>query len=161
MPAAGVSTNLHSGAFASPGARAAGPWNPREIRDRELTAKVDRLRHQVSDTIARALTRWMKGQVGRGPEDVKVYLVDDMILVRLAKCLTPGEAQVATSGDGRHAVGEFRKTLIRMWQPRLERLVYETLGAQAIRLYVDLDTTADELILIMVLDGKISDAVRK
>lgn len=107
------------------------------------------------------MTKWMKGQVGRGPEDVKVYLVDDMILVRLVKSLTPGEAQVATTSDGRHVVREFRNTLLRMWQPKLESLVDETMGAHAIRVYADLDTTADEWILIMVLDRKVADAVRR
>lgn len=90
---------------------------------------------------------------------MKVYLVDDIILVRLVKVLTPGEAQVVTTSDGRHAVREFRQALLRKWQPTLETLVNEMLGAHASGVYADLDPAADEMILLMVLDRKISDAV--
>jgi uncharacterized protein YbcI len=162
MPASGAPTNLDTAVLRFAGRTCrAGPWRPRENRDREMNPEVDRLRHRVTDTLGRALTKWMKGQVGRGPEDVKVYLVDDMILVRLVKSLTPGEAQVATTSDGRHVVREFRNTLLRIWQPKLESLVEETSGAHAIRVYADLDTAADEWILIVVLDRTIADAVRR
>lgn len=126
-----------------------------------MTPEVDRLRNRVEETLGHALSKWIKGQVGRGPEDLKVYLVDDMILMRLLKILTPAEAQLAVTHDGRTLVKEFRKTLLDTWKPELQSLVLQTLGAQVIRAYDDLDTTDGEMILVIVLDRKLADMAQR
>jgi uncharacterized protein YbcI len=116
---------------------------------------LDRLRGRVAETLGYALTKLMKDQIGRGPEDMRVYLVDDIILVRLLKVLTPAEMHVATASEGSDMVKEFRKTLLKTWKSDLEGPVDQALGAHVIRVYADLDTTDDEMMIVIVLDRKI------
>jgi len=86
----------------------------------------------------------------------RVYLVDDMILLRLKKVLTPAEAQVAAPPAGRRLVKEFRLTLLEAWGASLWSLVKQTTGAQVVCIHSDLDTAADHLVIIIVLDQKIA-----
>jgi uncharacterized protein YbcI len=121
-----------------------------------MNPPLDQLKRRVEETIGHALTRLMKQQVGRGPEDLIVYLVDDMILLRLKKVLTPAEAQVAATPEGRRLVKEFRLTLLEAWGASLWSLVKQTTGAQVVCIHSDLDTAADHLVIIIVLDRKIA-----
>ena len=125
-----------------------------------MNREVDRLRNRLAEALGNVLSKRMKEQVGRGPEDMKVYLVDDMILVRFLKMLTPAEVQLAATPDGDRLVKEFRKTLLKTWEPELEGLVDQTLGARATRIYSDLDTTGGEMVLVIVLDRKIAGTVQ-
>ena|SRR2546426_2477482 len=119
-------------------------------------SELDHHRHRVEETIGHALTKLMKEQVGRGPEDMKVYLVDDMILLHLKKVLTLAEAQVAGTTEGRQLVKKFRIHLLESWKPVLRSLVKQTVGTQVVCILSDLDTAADYLVIIIVLDQKIA-----
>ena len=97
-----------------------------------MNPDLDQLRRRVEETIGNALTKLMKQQVGRGPENMKVYLVDDMILLRLKNVLTPAETQVAATPEGRRLVEQFRTSLLEVWGAMLWTLVKETVGAQVV-----------------------------
>ena len=98
----------------------------------------------------------MKQQIGRGPDVMKVYLLDDMILLRLKNVLTPAEAEVASAAEGRRLVKQFRTSLLETWGASLWPLVKQTVGAQVVSVHSDLDTTADHLVIIIVLDRRIA-----
>jgi uncharacterized protein YbcI len=87
---------------------------------------------------------------------MKVYLVDDMILLRLKNVLTPAETQVAATPEGRRLVEQFRTSLLEAWGAMLWTLVKETVGAQVVGIHSDLNTTIDHLVIIIVLDRKIA-----
>lgn len=121
-----------------------------------MNPDLDQLRRRVEETIGNALTRLMKQQVGRGPENLKVYLIDDMILLRLKNVLTAAEAQVAATPEGRRLVEQFRTSLLDAWRAMLLTLVAQAVGAQVVCIHSDLDTAADHLVIIIVLDRKIA-----
>jgi uncharacterized protein YbcI len=121
-----------------------------------MNPDLDQLRRRVEETIGNTLTKLMKQQVGRGPENMKVYLVDDMILLRLKNVLTPAEAQVAATPEGRRLVEQFRTSLLDAWGAMLWTLVTQTMGAQIVCIHSDLNTAADHLVIIIVLDRKIA-----
>ena len=51
-------------------------------------------RGEVEAALANAITQFEKEQMGRGPVETRVYIIEDMILVRLRGVLTPAEVQV-------------------------------------------------------------------
>ncbi|MCK5327596.1 MAG: DUF2294 domain-containing protein, partial [Candidatus Latescibacteria bacterium] len=50
---------------------------------------------QIEAEISEAIINFEKEYMGRGPEETKTYLIDDMVLVRLQGVLTPAEKQLA------------------------------------------------------------------
>ncbi|OQA03001.1 MAG: hypothetical protein BWY69_00716 [Planctomycetes bacterium ADurb.Bin401] len=49
--------------------------------------------------------------MGRGPEETRTYIVDDLVIVRLKRVLTPAEQQLASTGEdsrGRSLVKQVR-----------------------------------------------------
>ena len=52
---------------------------------------------EVERAISQAIIRFEKEFMGRGPLDVKTYIAEDWILVRLKNVLTPAELKLAES----------------------------------------------------------------
>ena len=59
-------------------------------------------RGEVEASLANAIIQFEKDHLGRGPVEARVYIIEDMILVRLRGVLTPAESKLAQnleSGD--------------------------------------------------------------
>jgi uncharacterized protein YbcI len=69
---------------------------------------------QIEAEISEALIKFEKEYMGRGPEETKTYIIDDMVIVRLKRVLTPAEQQLAKSSDeakGRSLVNRSEESL--------------------------------------------------
>ena len=81
---------------------------------------------QIEAEISEALIKFEKEYMGRGPEETKTYIIDDMVLVRLRHVLTPAEQQLAktSNGDkGRALIKQVRTELLEKARPLLETMV--------------------------------------
>ena len=94
--------------------------------------------------------------MGRGPEGYRTYVIDDMIIVRLLKVLTPAENQQATTAEGQGLIKTTRMRLIHDIRPSLEDLIRRLTGANVISVHSDLSTKTSEAIIIVVLDRKMA-----
>lgn len=68
-------------------------------RGQDMTTK-----RQAEDNISKAIIKFEKEFLGRGPEEVKTYILGDMILVRLKGILTPAEQHLAGNHEGKMLV---------------------------------------------------------
>jgi uncharacterized protein YbcI len=53
--------------------------------------------------------------MGRGPDETKTHIIDDMIVIRLQRVLTPAEQQLAKSNDeanGRLLIKQVRRDFL-------------------------------------------------
>ena len=64
---------------------------------------------EISDAIVKFEVEYM----GRGPKEVRSYIVEDMILVRLKGVLTQAEQQLTKTSEGVDLIKMMRTTLIR------------------------------------------------
>ncbi len=114
-------------------------------------------RGQVEAEISEALIRFEKEYMGRGPEETKTYLMDDIVLVRLRGVLTPAEKQLAKSEDaarGRALIKQVRIELVEKARALLEAIVQELTGRKVRSLHTDISTTSGERVIIFTLDGR-------
>lgn len=114
-------------------------------------------RGQVEAEISEALIKFEKEYMGRGPEETKTYLMDDIVLVRLRGVLTPAEKQLATSEDaarGRALIKQVRIELVEKARALLEAIVQELTGRKVRSLHTDISTTSGERVIIFTLDGR-------
>lgn len=102
--------------------------------------------------LAQAISKLEKECFGRGPLEVRAYMVHDLILVRLRGVMTPEEHHLAELADGPSLVKEARRRLFSNSRPRLERIIQETVGCKLINLYADMCAVADERLMVITVD---------
>jgi uncharacterized protein YbcI len=116
-----------------------------------------RTKGQVEEDICKALIKFEKDYMGRGPLEAKAYVIDDMILVRLRKVLTQAELNLAQSGEnskGRELIKQMRVELLERGRPLLEAAIQAITRRNVVSLHTDISTVTGERIFIFTLDGE-------
>jgi uncharacterized protein YbcI len=93
--------------------------------------------------------------MGRGPDETKTYIIDDMILVRLKGVLTPAEKQLAKADEntkGRTLIKQVRIELIEKARMLLDTIVGDITGQKVKSLHTDISTVTGERVIIFVLE---------
>ena len=81
--------------------------------------KEGRSKGEVESAIRNAVIKFEQEFMGRGPDDVRAFIVRDIILVRLKGVLTPAERQLAKTQDGVEMVKRLRQNLIAQGRDKL------------------------------------------
>lgn len=105
--------------------------------------------------IADAIARAHRLHQGRGPEDVHVDIVNDVILVRQTGVLTPMEARLARTPEGQRLIRSARRELAEIACSERNAVVSAIIGCNILRSYGDIDVAAAEEISVLVLDANI------
>ena len=109
-------------------------------------------RGQTEAEFTKAITKFEKEYLGRGPLEARTFLINDMILVRLRGILTPAEGRLAESPEGQALVKETRRRLFESSRPLLEDIVRDVVGCNVISLHTDMSTRTGERIIVFTVD---------
>ena len=107
---------------------------------------------EIEAEISRAIVQFEIDYMGRGPKEARVYLVEDLVVVRLKGVLTPAEEQLTESIDGKELVKKMRATLIDKARPLLYQVVGNITGAKILDLHTDISTESGERVFVFSLD---------
>lgn len=107
---------------------------------------------QLEDSISKAIIQFEKEFLGRGPEEVKTFILGDLILVRLKGILSPAEQHLASNHEGKMLVKQVRIQLIEKSRTMLEDIIHNLTHRAVISLHTDISTTTGERIFVFVLD---------
>jgi uncharacterized protein YbcI len=113
---------------------------------------------QIEADISEALIKFEKEYMGRGPEETKTYIIDDMVVIRLQRVLTPAEQQLAkTSHDtrGRTLIKQVRTELLEKARPLLEPIIANITGKPVKSLHTDISTITGERVIIFTLESPV------
>ena len=114
-------------------------------------------RGELETEISTAVNRFKREYMGRGPQEVRTFLVEDMALVRLKGVLTPAEQRLAHVEDphrGRDLIKQTRKQLLELARPMLESLVHEVTGVKVRSMHHDISTvTGEEVVVFTLVDS--------
>jgi len=108
-------------------------------------------RGEVEAALANAITRFEKDHLGRGPVEARVFIIGDMILVRLRGVLTPAEAKLAQNPDGHHLIKQVRRQLLEGSRALLEEIVQQATGSRVVSLHTDISVKTGERIIVFTL----------
>jgi len=110
-------------------------------------------RGETENEISQAIITFEREYMGRGPEETKTYIFDDIVLVRLRGVLTPAEKQLANTSDnkGRGLIKQVRQELIEKARPLLESIITDILHCGIRSLHTDISTTIGERVIIFTL----------
>lgn len=110
---------------------------------------------QIEAAISEAIVKFEKEYMGRGPDETRTYLIEDMIVVRLRRVLTMAEKQLASPNEGtrgRALVKQVRTELLEKARPLLEPVIAAITGRKVVSLHTDISTVTGERIIIFILD---------
>jgi len=104
--------------------------------------------------ISQAVIQFEKEFMGRGPLNVKTYIIDDMVLVRLTNVLTPAELKLAKAQvreRGRYLIKQVRQELIEQGRPLLDIVVKNVLDIDVVSLHTDISAKTGERVIVFTL----------
>ena len=104
------------------------------------------------NAIRQAVIKFEQDFMGRGPTDVRAFILRDMVVVRLKGVLTQAERQLAKNTDGIEMVKRMRQNLIAQGRDNLCGEIAGITGAKVTGLFTDIDTQIGERIIVFTLD---------
>ena len=106
---------------------------------------------QLESKIAKAVTQFEREHLGRGPQEVRAWIIQDLILVRLKRVLTPAEEKLARDPAGQRLVKEVRKQLIEGSRSMLDEMILDLTGVEVVSLHSDISVRTGERIFVFTL----------
>ena len=111
---------------------------------------------EIEAAICELINRFEQEHMGRGPKDIRSYLIGDLIVVRLQGVLSASEQHLVKSlpaGTGRDLLKQVRTQLIETSRPRLEVMIQEITGVKVLSLHHDISTVTGEEVILFTLAG--------
>ncbi len=114
---------------------------------------------RLESAICEAFIKFQRELTGRGPEETKVYLVRDMVIIRSRGVLTKEEKHVATTKKGRAIVKQLRQELRETYVEKAEDMVSKITQCKIIGSHGDVSTRTGEYIEVYILDCDIQKKI--
>ena len=115
---------------------------------------------QLESEIAKAVTQFEREHLGRGPREVRAWIIQDLIIVRLKRVLTPAEEKLARDPEGRGLVKEMRRQLIEGSRDMLDEMILNLTGVQVVSLHSDISVRTGERIIVFTMANDLESMVR-
>jgi uncharacterized protein YbcI len=112
---------------------------------------------QMEAEISNALIQFEKDYMGRGPQETKAFVIEDMVLVRLKGVLTPAEQQLAKNSEGMNLIKQVRSNLLEQGKVLLKEVIEKISGFKVISLHTDISTKTGERLIIFILNENLED----
>lgn len=97
---------------------------------------------------------------GRGPDEVRAFVVSDLVVARPKSVLTPAERQLAKTEEGVEMVKRLRQNLVAQGFDKLCEQVSEIAGAKILGLFTDIDVQFGERVFVFTVDREPISGVR-
>jgi len=114
----------------------------------------------MENSIRNAIIKFEQEFLGRGPDEVRAFVVRDLVVVRLKGVLTPAERQLAKTTEGVEMVKRLRQNLIAQGRDKLCEQVREITGAEILGLFTDIDVQLGERVFVFTMDRELQNGNR-
>lgn len=106
-------------------------------------------RGQIESEISKALIAFEKEHMGRGPLDVKTYIIKDIVVIRLIGVLTPAERHLAKDDEGIQLVKQVRAKLLENSHMLLAQTIQDITGLEIVSFHTDISTKTGERFIVI------------
>ena len=113
-----------------------------------------RTKEEIEGTISEEITRFEQDYMGRVPKDIRVHLLDDLLLIRLRGVVAPIEQDLAKSlpsEKGRDLFKQVRSHLIETGRPVMEAMIEKVTGVKVVSMHHDISTITGEKVVLFSL----------
>lgn len=119
--------------------------------------KNGRTKGEIEGAVRNAIIKFEQEFMGRGPQDVRAFILRDIILIRLKGVLTPAERQLAKSEDGIEMVKRMRQNLIAQGRESLSGQMNDIAGVRVTGLFTDIDVQSGERMIVFTFDRDLEE----
>ena len=110
------------------------------------------LKKKIEAEISAAFIKFQRDLIGRGPQEVKTYIINDMIITRFKGVLTVEEKHLVSQDSGKKLVKKMRSLLREMYSEEYEKIVEELTGCKVLSSHSDISTKTGERIEVFIVD---------
>ena len=113
-----------------------------------------RTKEEIEAAISEEIGRFEQDYMGRGPKNIQVHLLDDLLLIRLRGVLAPAEQNLVKSlpdENGRFLLKQVRSHLVEATRPVMEAMVVKVTGVNVVTMHHDICTTTGEEVILFTL----------
>lgn len=107
---------------------------------------------QIEDSIAKAVTKFYAQTLGHGPKETRVYILEDMVIIRLKGRLLPLEEKLLEGKEGIGLVKNIREMLHEILTKNLSKIVKNITQHEVTSSHSDISTKTGEMLEIFILD---------
>ena len=154
----GGSVSGNSDGKGRPLAGAAAARSVESAADREGADRIGlRTQGVIESGVCEIMTVFVRQILGRGPTEVRAFVVEDMILVRLKGTLTAAEKHLSTltpAEKGRDLVKGVRSQLLEGSECQLRHLIEHIVECRCLAIHHDLNTITGEQMFVFTLEGR-------
>lgn len=118
---------------------------------------MNKTKGQVEDTISKEFVKFYVKTLGVGPKESKVYILEDMVIVRVKGELLPFEEVLLHGRGGIELVKRIRKTIHETTISALSEIIHRLTGATVVSFHSDTSTKTGERFEIFILDGNLEE----
>jgi len=111
-------------------------------------------RGELEAILANAILRFDKEQLGRGPVEIRAFLIENIALIVARGVLTPEETTLLGTPRGAGLVRQIRRELLEASRSRLVSMVQGATGCRVRSVLSDIDVNANESSLTFILDER-------
>jgi uncharacterized protein YbcI len=113
---------------------------------------------EIEASICQGMSRFELEYMGRGPNDIHTYLIDDLVVVGLQGVLTAAEQHLVKSlptEKGRDLLKQVRTHLLETARAIMEAMVEKSTGTQVLSMHQDISTVTGEEVVLFTLAGEL------
>lgn len=107
---------------------------------------------QVKDDISKQITKFYADNLGHGPKETRIYISEDMVIVRLKGKLLPIEEKLLEGKGGISIVKKIREKLHQILTQNLSLLIGNITKHKVISSHSDISTKTGEMLEVFILD---------
>jgi uncharacterized protein YbcI len=107
---------------------------------------------QIKDNLSKQVTKFYLETLGHGPKETRVYILEDMVILRLKGKLLPIEEKLLEGDEGIGLVKDIRKNLHAVLTTNLSLIVSNVTGHKVISSHSDISTKTGEMFEVFILD---------
>jgi uncharacterized protein YbcI len=113
-----------------------------------MSSKKRKLEAELSE----AFIKLQRDLIGRGPQETKTYIVNDMVIARFKGVLTVEEKHLVNQDEGRRLVKKMRQVLREMYSKNFEEIVENCTKCKVLSSHSDISTKLGERIEVFIVD---------
>jgi uncharacterized protein YbcI len=109
-------------------------------------------KRKLEADLSESFIKLQRDLIGRGPQETKTYIVQDMVIVRFKGVLTVEERHLVDHEKGKILVKQMRQVLREMYSRNFEEIVEQHTECKVLSSHSDISTKTGERIEVFVVD---------
>ena len=112
---------------------------------------------QMEAKISEAFSQFEINFMGRGPRQIRTYILQDMVIIRMMGFLSQSERMLAETSQGVEQIKKLRAMLFETARAEIEAMIAPIVDMEIVSIHSDVSTKSGEKIVLLILGGNLEE----